>query len=44
MNLILVGNPERKTSFGRAKSRWEDNNKIDFKYGIRNCAALITFG
>jgi hypothetical protein len=28
---ILVGEPERKTTLGRPRLRWEDNIKIYFK-------------
>jgi hypothetical protein len=28
---VLVGRPERKSSLGRPRRRWEDNIKMDFK-------------
>jgi hypothetical protein len=28
---LLVGTPERKRPLGRARSRWEDNIKMDFR-------------
>jgi hypothetical protein len=29
--MVLVGNPERKKSFGGPKRRWEDNIKMDLQ-------------
>jgi hypothetical protein len=28
---VLVGKPERKTSLGRPRRKWEDNIKMDFQ-------------
>jgi len=28
---VLVGKPERKSSLGRPRRRWEDKVKIDFQ-------------
>ena len=28
---VLVGKPEGKRPLGRPRSRWEDNNKMDFQ-------------
>jgi hypothetical protein len=30
---ILIGKAERKGSLGRHKRRWEDNMRMDFKFG-----------
>jgi hypothetical protein len=30
---VLVGRPEGKRPLGRPKRRWEDNNKMDFRWG-----------
>jgi len=31
VNRVLVGRPEGKRSLGRARSRWEDNVKMDLR-------------
>jgi hypothetical protein len=32
---ILFGRPEGKRTLGRPRRRWEDNIKVDFKWGRR---------
>ena len=34
---VLVGKPERKSSLGRPRRRWEDNIRLDLQEVVRGC-------